>query len=519
LRSARAFSLAAPHYDRDQRQNRIARWSRKRSLELLEGYFGLGLSLLEIGCGTGEEALHMARLGSQVVATDTAPGMVAILEEKLRAQPELQALVTPIVLPASELSALLDRYGSQSFDGAYSSFGPLNCEADLEPVASALSRLVKPGGYLVLSFINRYCAWETAWHLLKGQTQAAVRRWRGVTEATVRAEWQGERVQVYYPTIPDLERTFSTDFTPIRRLALPWLLPPQYLDPILRGRKPLFALLSRLDQVLAGRWPFSMIGDHVVLVLRRKPLSGWERTPLPIWRRAVRLLVYRLLLARYRRFSPGKQGSRWVSVSRERLWVESTVFDPSIHFTSEFLARYLTSSHLSTRSAQSLLDLGTGSGLLAIAAARAGATRVTAVDVNPAAVRSTIRNVQERNLASQVEVLQSDMFQAVQGRRFDLIVTNPPYYRGTPTGPAEQAYYAGPNLEWLERLAREAHSHLKPEGAILMVLGETAPIEAILALFNRHGWESRVVERKELLTEAITIFEFKPTGDAPRSVS
>src|SRR5687768_5594521 len=133
--AARAFSLAAPHYDHDQKRNRVARWSRGRSLELLHRYLHPGDTLLEIGCGTGEEALHLARSGSRVVATDTAPGMVAALEWKLDSEPNLATNVTPYVLQARDLGRLVPIYEKAHFAGAYSSFGPLNCEPDLEPVA------------------------------------------------------------------------------------------------------------------------------------------------------------------------------------------------------------------------------------------------------------------------------------------------------------------------------------------------------------------------------------------------
>jgi methylase of polypeptide subunit release factors len=514
-RAARAFSLAAPHYDRDQRRNRVARWSRQRSIELLSRYFRPGDRLLEVGCGTGEEALHFARAGTSVVATDAAPGMIATLQAKLATEPDLQAMITPYVLQARDLGRLMPAYGEARFDGAYSSFGPLNCEPDLEPVAAALDKLVMPGGQLVLSFINKYCAWETLWHLLKGRPRAAFRRWRKVAEATVRSEWQEERVPVYYRPLSDLERAFAPYFTRITCYSLPWLLPPQYLDPILRGRLRLFSILSYLDRAMSAHWPFNIIGDHVVIVFRRKSMSGWERISLPLWRRALRRIARQALLLRFRDFAPGRQRSKKVRAGGVRLQIERSVFDPSIHFTSAVMAAYLRWRFRSANPALRMLDLGTGSGVLAIAAARAGVGHITAVDVNPAAARSAQRNVQQLGVASKVRVLESDMFSAVEGDRFDVIVTNPPYYPGTPSNDADRAYFAGPNLDWLRRLAEVARGYLASGGRLLMVLGETAPIEAILAIFSRHNWTARLVYRKQMATEAIVIFEFKPIDDLP----
>jgi len=236
---------------------------------VLRSAFQPGDTVLELGCGTGEEALYLARLGVNVVATDAAPGMIAELEGKLSRADDLAGTVTPLLLPAARVGELVDRYGIAAFDGAYSSFGPLNCEPSLRPVAHGLSRLIKPGGRVVLSLINRYCLWETAWYLAARQPRLAFRRWRGVSDATVRAAWQNERITIFYWTAGTIERAFRPYFHITRRVALPWLLPPQYLDGLVRRNPRLFGWLGRIDRRLASRWPFYALGDHVLLEMKR----------------------------------------------------------------------------------------------------------------------------------------------------------------------------------------------------------------------------------------------------------
>lgn len=268
--SGRAFSLSAPMYDAEQTANIVARWSRRRSLDILSRAFHPGEQVLELGCGTGEEALYLAARTLNVVATDAAAGMVAQVEAKLAQMPHSQTgRVTPIVLPAARIGDLLPIYGHAAFDGAYSSFGPLNCELSLSPVASALADLVKPGGRLVLSLINRYCLWETAWYLASRQPRRAFRRWPGTSDATVRAAWQNERITIFYWTPSAVERAFQPHFRTTRRMALPWLLPPQYLHTLVRSHPSLFHRLASLDRRLASKWPFYALGDHVLLELVR----------------------------------------------------------------------------------------------------------------------------------------------------------------------------------------------------------------------------------------------------------
>ncbi|HMA37094.1 MAG TPA: class I SAM-dependent methyltransferase [Chloroflexia bacterium] len=271
--AATAFSRAAPLYDAEQQANPIARWTRARSLAVLAGAWQPGTRVLELGCGTGAEAIQLAARGVEIVATDAAPGMIALLAAKLApggpAAP-LAARITPLVLRAAEAGQLIERYGPAAFAGAYSSFGPLNCEPALAPVAAALATLVRPGGHVILSLINRYCLWETAWYLRAGRPALAARRWSGRSRATVRAAWPETQIPIFYWTPGAVEQAFRPHFQTVRRLGLPWLLPPQYLDGLVRRAPHLFRRLARLDRRLAGTWPCYTLGDHFLLELVRQ---------------------------------------------------------------------------------------------------------------------------------------------------------------------------------------------------------------------------------------------------------
>jgi SAM-dependent methyltransferase len=270
--SSDAFGRAAPLYEQDEAANPIVRWARRRSLAVLDAAFHAGDRVLEIGCGTGIEAIHLAQRGVNVVATDAAEGMIEIVKAKLRpGGPSgiMAGNVEPLVLPAHDLGRLVERYGPSSFDGAYSSFGPLNCEPSLEPVAVALAQLIKPGGRVVMSLLNRYSLWETAWYLRARQPQLAFRRWGGAAQATSRGPWQNEKFTCYYWTRGHIEATFRPYFRVVRRRALPWLLPPFYLGGLVPRAPRLFRGMARIDWALAGIWPAYDIGDHLLLDLIR----------------------------------------------------------------------------------------------------------------------------------------------------------------------------------------------------------------------------------------------------------
>jgi len=169
------FDRSAERYDLEAEANAAMAHMRRVSLVVLRDSFGAGQHVLELGCGTGEEAVALARDGIRVLATDVSSRMLDVARGKVSAAGLEQAVQTR-QLAAGELSVLLDELGREAFDGAYSSFGALNGEPDLSAVGSALAELVRPGGRLVVSVMNRFYPFETLWYLAHGHPRQAVRR-------------------------------------------------------------------------------------------------------------------------------------------------------------------------------------------------------------------------------------------------------------------------------------------------------------------------------------------------------
>ena len=175
--------------------------------------------------------------------------------------------------------------------------------------------------------------------------------------------------------------------------------------------------------------------------------------------------------------------------------VPTGVFHPGLFFSSGVLAAEIERRNPSGRS---VLDVGCGSGVLSLVAARAGAT-VTAVDINPEAVRATGANAAANGLT--VEVVQSDLFAALDGRRFDLVVVNPPYFAKDPVDDAERAWFAGADLGYFERFFAGLGDHVTagPEhGRGLMVLSEGCDMDTITAAATRHGFRLGVASRRRV---------------------
>ncbi|MGX1547320.1 HemK2/MTQ2 family protein methyltransferase [Streptomyces adustus] len=179
-----------------------------------------------------------------------------------------------------------------------------------------------------------------------------------------------------------------------------------------------------------------------------------------------------------------------------RCWIPPGVYRPQTD--TALLGRMLCREPITSRT--EVLDLGTGSGVLALEAARCGA-RVTAVDISWRALAAAWCNALLNGQA--VRVRHGDLVAAVPGRRFDLVVTNPPYVP-TPAGDAAprgraRAWDAGTDGRLLiDRICAVAPAVLRPGGALLMVHSRLSGVEETLARLRRAGLRAGVVDRVRL---------------------
>ena len=264
---ATGFDAAAARYDADEGDNPILRHMRARAEARFVRAFAPGMRVLELGSGTGTEAARNAARGVRMVLADPSPHLLEVASAKVKAA-HTEGLIGAHALPGREIGTLVDTYGRASFGGAYSSFGALNCEPALEPVAQGLRALLEPGARVVLSIINRWCPPEAAWYLAHAEWRNAVRRLGGPIWASA---WPGgpKDVLTTYYDLRDLRRAFASGFALEHVEALPLLWPPPYLDFLVRRAPRAFAALERLEPHLAT-WPvLRNLGDHVLVELRR----------------------------------------------------------------------------------------------------------------------------------------------------------------------------------------------------------------------------------------------------------
>jgi ubiquinone/menaquinone biosynthesis C-methylase UbiE len=259
-----AFDSVAGDYDGARGNNELIQEMRREMWRWLDATFCSGSRLLDLGCGTGLDAVRMAQRGYRVTATDWSPQMAARTRERTE-RAHLSDPVETLAVGAHELESLK---GEGLYDGAYSNLGPLNCVPDLRVVSRECARLLKPAGMLVFTVIGRLCPWEIAHYALRGNWKRARVRFArnaipvSMNERTIWTRYYGPR---------EFYRAFAREFALTHYRGLCLFVPPPYLTWVRDRHSAWFERLWRLDRGVAG-WPLlRSLGDHFLIILEKKP--------------------------------------------------------------------------------------------------------------------------------------------------------------------------------------------------------------------------------------------------------
>jgi ubiquinone/menaquinone biosynthesis C-methylase UbiE len=257
------FDELAAAYDASFTQSALGARLRALVWQRADAAFAGCNRVLEIGCGTGEDAVHLARCGLQVLATDASMPMLRVAAEKA----DRAGCAQRIQFRCVSMESLGSEFAGERFDGVFSNFGAVNCTSQLDTVVADIAPMLKADAPLLWVVMGRHVPWEWAWFLARGEWQKAFRRQRksGVT-------WRGMRIS--YPTPDELARKLSPYFVPIRRRALGLVLPPSYASGWLERSPRLLAALTYLERG-SQRWqPLAALADHYIMEARRVPVHA-----------------------------------------------------------------------------------------------------------------------------------------------------------------------------------------------------------------------------------------------------
>jgi len=255
------FSAIAGTYDRDFSSLPGVAPLRDRMLSAALGAFPRGGRVLDLGCGTGEDAVRLARAGYRVTACDTSDAMLARAGERARTA---GVPLTVRHLDAGNLGGLPD----SSFDALYSNFGALNLLESPAVFFEQCHRILSPAGALLICLFGRYSPWEILTSLLRGNPARAVRRLR---QGAVDVPVGNATVPVRYFSSSRIIAEARPRFLLVRSWGLNVISPPPSSAGIAGKLPRLAAGLWNLEARVAGLYPLSRAGDHVAFLFRRSP--------------------------------------------------------------------------------------------------------------------------------------------------------------------------------------------------------------------------------------------------------
>ena len=261
------WDTAAETYVQDFSGTGIGETRRHAVWRRLDKIFSPGQKLLELNCGTGIDAVHLAEKGIQLVACDISSRMIE-LARQLAATTNTSELIDFRVLPNEEIGSIK---GENVFDGAFSNFCGLNCVEDLPAVVRELTRLVRPEARVLLCMIGRFVPWEIAWFMAHGEPRKALRRLRG---NSFRSSDSGT-VCIQRPSVSEIARVMSPAFMLRRWSGVGIAVPPTYTENRMQHFPRMIKVLAGIDRIIGDLPLFRRMADCVVLEFECvKPQKG-----------------------------------------------------------------------------------------------------------------------------------------------------------------------------------------------------------------------------------------------------
>jgi release factor glutamine methyltransferase len=238
-------------------------------------------------------------------------------------------------------------------------------------------------------------------------------------------------------------------------------------------------------------------------VIDRRPAGGLDRrgSPQGLFRRLMRALIflfsYHVVLSR--------KSIRTVRAAGFRLTVRPTVFHPRFFVSSERFAAFIDGLDLTGKR---VIDVGTGTGILALAAARAGAENVVAADINPNAARNANDNALSNGLSDRVVGVCSNLLAALAPPPlFDVILSSPPKHAGEPRDLTDRGWHAGPAYRDVADLFDQARDRLKPGGKLYVMVSSDSDLDLFGKLIDKAGFRARLAHEYSIFIESFIIYE------------
>lgn len=256
------FDTIAAEYDHSFTHSAVGLTQRMQVYAYLESVLPekQTLRILELNCGTGEDALWLARKGHLVTATDISAEMIAIARHKSL----VHGMGKKIQCKQLSLEQVAEGAVHTRFDWVFSNFGGLNCidPTRLSALIEEAATLLNPGGRFIAVIMPQICLWESAYFLSKFQVGQAFRR---KSKESVPVKLESEIVDTWYHAPRQVVKLLHPLFDVQAIMPVGLAVPPSYMDPFFSQRPRLLRRLANWDKRLAARPGLSSFADHYLI--------------------------------------------------------------------------------------------------------------------------------------------------------------------------------------------------------------------------------------------------------------
>lgn len=259
---SKGFDIAASTYDKDFTHSNIGRMQRDKVWKFLDiiSNTNQSLNILELNCGTGEDAIRLAKQGNKVLASDISEGMLAIARNKSES--------SMVNFQRIDLNNIENFHFEMQFDLVFSNFGGLNCiDANtMSNLNQSLNKIMRSKGKYIAVIMPRFCLWETCFYLIKGKVKDAFRR----QKTSVIANVSGNKVETWYYSPKNHQSKMGSTFKKEKLQPVGLFIPPSYLENFFSKRLRFLNFLQFLEKHLAIFSWQAKLADHYYIEYSKK---------------------------------------------------------------------------------------------------------------------------------------------------------------------------------------------------------------------------------------------------------
>jgi SAM-dependent methyltransferase len=263
-----AFDHIATEYDGHFTNTLIGKTQRQLVLQYLKPLLlqQENIAVLELNCGTGEDAKWIAQHGATVVATDISLSMIQQAEAKI----EAAALTQKVICKQLDINSMQELTGIDKFDLIFSNFGGLNCIAPKklhELLQNQLPSLLNKNGSMIFVMMPKFCLWESLYHTIIFKWKNVFRRL--TNNAVIASVGNGVSIKTWYYNPNWLKQHLPANSTVQKVIPVGFFIPPSYLNHFVAKRPKLFALLNKLELKVSKYSFLASASDHYLIHLKK----------------------------------------------------------------------------------------------------------------------------------------------------------------------------------------------------------------------------------------------------------